>query len=137
MEWTFKVPGTPVPQPRQRISARNGFARAYTPSGHPIHAYRQAVALLGKAAQVPPSVGWCELKVEAVFVRPKSHFRKSGLTDKAPEYPGHSCGDCDNIAKGVADSLFSEDTHVVRWVLSKRYAAAGELAHTVIAVREL
>ena len=138
MEWTFTVPGTPVPQPRPRVSTRGGFARAYVPAKHPIHAYRQAVTLSATAARMPKVEGPCELTVEAVFGRPASHQRKNGLAKDAPLYPGHSCGDCDNVAKAVADSLpFADDTQVVRLVVSKRYAAAGELAHTVVVVREL
>lgn len=138
MEWTFTVPGQPIPQPRPRVSTRGGFARAYVPAKHPIHAYRQAVTLSATAARMPTVEGPCELTVEAVFGRPASHMRKSGLASTAPAYPGHSCGDCDNVAKAVQDSLpFHDDTQVVRLVVSKRYAAAGELAHTVIAVRRL
>jgi len=138
MEWTFEVPGTPVPQPRPRVSTRGGFARAYVPAKHPIHAYRQAVTLSATAARMPTVEGPCELTVEAVFGRPASHHRKNGLAKDAPLYPGHSCGDCDNVAKAVADSLpFADDTQVVRLFVSKRYAAAGELAHTVVVVREL
>lgn len=138
MEWTFTVPGQPIPQPRPRVSTRGGFARAYVPAKHPIHVYRQSVTLSATAAKMPTVEGPCELTVEAVFGRPASHMRKSGLANTAPAYPGHSCGDCDNIAKGVADSLpFADDTAIVRWLLSKRYAEPGEPAHTVVTVRRL
>ena len=138
MEWKFVVSGTPVPQPRPRVSTRGGFARAYVPAKHPIHAYRQAVAISATAAGMPTVDRPCELTVEAVFSRPGSHLRKSGLAKDAPEFPGHSCGDCDNVAKAVADSLpFADDTLVVRLVVSKRYASACEQAHTVVSVRRL
>ena len=82
--------------------------------------------------------GAYELTVEAVFARPASHLRKSGLSSTAPAYPGHSCGDCDNIAKAVQDSLpFHDDTQVVRLIVSKRYASLVEPSHTVVSVRRL
>ena len=138
MEWTFTVPGQPIPQPRPRVSTRGGFARAYVPAKHPIHVYRQAVTTAAAAAGMPTLGGWFHFEMEAVFSRPQSHLRKTGLAKDAPLYPGHSAGDCDNIAKGVADSLpFTDDTAIVRWLLSKRYALAGEPAHTVVTVRRL
>ena len=138
MEWTFTVPGQPVPQPRARVSTRGGFARAYTPAKHPVHAFRQAVTLSAAAAGMTAIDGAYELAVEAVFARPASHLRKSGLSSTAPGYPGHSCGDCDNIAKAVQDSLpFHDDTQVVRLIVSKRYASLVEPSHTVVSVRRL
>lgn len=138
MEWTFTVPGQPVPQPRARVSTRGGFARAYTPAKHPVHAFRQAVTLSAAAAGMTAIDGAYELTVEAVFARPASHLRKSGIASKAPAYPGHSCGDCDNIAKAVQDSLpFHDDTQVVRLIVSKRYASLVEPSHTVVSVRRL
>lgn len=136
MEWRLVVPGQPVPQPRPRVSTRGGFARAYVPAKHPIHAYRQAVT--AAVAHVGTIRGACELTIEAVFARPASHLRKGGLAKSAPAWPGHSCGDLDNIAKAVADSLpFADDTQVVRLVASKRYAVADEECHTAISLREV
>ena len=62
------VPGQPVPQPRPRVSTRGGFGRAYTPSAHPIHAYRQAITLMARTAKRID--GAAVLEVEAIFARP-------------------------------------------------------------------
>lgn len=136
MEWRLVVTGQPVPQPRVRVSTRGGFARAYVPSRHPIHAYRQAVA--EAAWHIGAIDGACELEIAAVFARPASHWRKAGLARSAPAWPGHRDGDLDNIAKGVADSLpFADDTQIVRLIASKRYAERDEPPRTEIVVRRL
>lgn len=136
MEWRFRIPGQPIPQPRVRVSTRGGFARAYVPARHPIHAYRQAIALASRHAGT--ITGACSLEISAVFARPASHWRKVGLAKSAPEWPGHRDGDLDNVAKAVADSLpFADDTQVVRLVAEKRYAARDEEPHTVVLVRTL
>lgn len=136
MEWRFRIPGQPIPQPRVRVSTRGGFARAYVPSRHPIHAYRQAIALASRNAGT--ITGACSLEIAAVFARPASHWRKGGLAKSSPAWPGHRDGDLDNVAKAVADSLpFADDTQVVELVASKRYAARDEEPHTIVLVRTL
>ena len=51
---TFSVPGDPVPQPRARVSTVGGFARAYVPARHPVHEYREAVAMAAAAPVLAP-----------------------------------------------------------------------------------
>ena len=136
MAISLEVPGQPVPQPRARISTRGGFGRAYTPTAHPIHAYRQAVQLAARDARVSGPV---RLAIEAVFARPPSHWLKSGLKKDAPRWPN---ADGDNVAKGVADALtdagvWRDDDCVVEWVIVKRYAARKEAARTMIRIDEL
>jgi len=121
----FTVPGDPVPQPRPRVSTAGGFARAYVPKGHAIHAYRQAVALGARAAglgQVTAPVG---VIVDAVFARPKSHLNKSGVKATAPALPRP---DVDNIAKAVLDALqdvMGDDTNVARLTVEKSWGTEG------------
>jgi Holliday junction resolvase RusA-like endonuclease len=123
----FSVPGDPVPQPRARITTRGGHGHAYTPSGHPIHAYRQAVALAAKAAGATPTDrAPLTLVVDLVFTRPKSHYRKSGLRDGAPVLPR---ADCSNVLKGIEDALngvaWVDDSQVGRLVVEKSYGTEG------------
>jgi len=81
---TFVVPGEPVPQPRARVSTRGGFARAYVPRQHPVHAYREGIAVTAKAAGSTITKEAVSVTILALFARPKSHLNKSGLKKTAP-----------------------------------------------------
>jgi len=125
MAITFSVPGDPVPQPRHRVSTAGGFARAYVPKDHPIHAYRQAVAVAARAAGVLQATGPVSVIIDAVFGRPKSHMNKGGVKPKAPALPRP---DVDNISKGVLDALKSvmgDDTNVGRLLVEKTWGTEG------------
>ena len=131
MAITFTVPGEPVPQPRPRVSTRGGFARAYVPSTHPVHAYRQAVQLTAQAAGLTATGEPLNVVIDAVFVRPKSHMRKSGVKPDAPVLPRP---DVDNVAKAVLDALqdvMGDDSLVARLVVEKSY---GQEARTTVRI---
>jgi len=131
MAVTFCVKGDPVPQPRPRVSTVGGFARAYVPADHQIHAYRAAVESAAKAAGLSPTGKPIAVEIDAVFQRPKSHWNKSGLKPTAPVLPRP---DVDNIAKGCLDSLkklIGDDTLVASLFVKKSY---GEEARTTVAV---
>jgi Holliday junction resolvase RusA-like endonuclease len=131
MAITFTVPGEPVPQPRPRVSTRGGFARAYVPSTHPVHAYRQAVQLAAQAAGLTATGEPLNVVIDAVFVRPKSHMRKNGVKPDAPVLPRP---DVDNIAKAVLDALqdvMGDDSLVARLVVEKSY---GQEARTTVRI---
>ena len=137
MDIVLEVPGQPVPQPRPRVSTRGGFGRAYTPTKHPIHVYRQAIKLVARASG-KKIAGPTALVVDAVFQRPPSHWRKHDLSPTAPLWPN---ADGDNVLKGVADALtdagvWGDDDQVVFWSIRKRYAARDEQARTIITIRE-
>lgn len=126
MAVTFSVPGDPVPQPRPRVSTRGGFGRAYVPRDHPVHVYRQAIALTAKAAGLSPTTEPLNVVIDAVFARPKSHLTKSGVSSRAPRLPRP---DCDNIAKSVLDALqdvIGDDSCVSRLVVEKSYGPVGQ-----------
>jgi len=98
----FTVEGQPIAQPRARITVRGGFANAYTPKDHPIHAYRQAIQLQAKAAMAgrPPLGGPVSIEVVFAFQRPKSH------TKKQRQQVGHcQKPDLTNLLKGLEDAL--------------------------------
>jgi Holliday junction resolvase RusA-like endonuclease len=122
---TFEIAGDPVPQPRPRVSTAGGFARAYVPKGHPVHAYRQAVALAARAAGLRDEARPVSVVIDAVFGRPKSHLNKSGVKASAPQLPRP---DVDNIGKAVLDSLqdvMGDDTMVSRLVVEKSWGTEG------------
>jgi len=128
---TFSVAGDPVPQPRVRVSTRGGFARAYVPSKHPVHAYREAVLREAIACGLTPLSEPIEVIVDAVFVRPKSHTTKRGVKATAPVLPR---ADVDNVAKAVLDALKDvfDDTCVRRLIVEKSW---GDEARTTVRVQ--
>ena len=127
----FTVPGDPVPQPRPRVSTRGGFARAYVPASHPVHAFRQAVALSATIAGLGPITEPIQVCVISIFQRPKSHMTGRGVIKAtAPRLPRP---DVDNLAKAVLDALgdFFDDTLVESLQVSKSY---GDVAHTKVVI---
>ena len=131
MAITFSVPGDPVPQPRPRVSTSGGFARAYVPKTHPVHAYRQAVAAAARAAGLTDTGETLNVVIDAVFGRPKSHMTKAGVKATAPRLPRP---DVDNLGKAVLDALqdvMGDDTNVSRLVVEKSY---GTEARTTVRI---
>ena len=131
MAITFSVPGDPVPQPRPRVSTRGGFARAYVPKDHAVHAYRQAIAVAAREAGLATTGEPLNVVIDAVFARPKSHLRKNVVKPDAPRLPRP---DVDNIAKAVLDALqdvVGDDTNVGRLVVEKTY---GTEARTTVRI---
>ena len=123
MPLSFSVPGSPVPQPRPRVSTRGGFARAYVPAKHPVHRYRAAVAEAAKAAGAAVSEDAVAVDLTFLFERPASHKTKKGLKRDAPTLPRE---DVDNLAKAVLDALtcvaWHDDRQVARLTVVKAYA---------------
>lgn len=128
---TFTVPGEPVPQPRPRVSTRGGFARAYVPATHPVHAFRQAVALSATIAGLKKCFEPMNVCIVAVFKRPASHVTAKGMVKAtAARVPRP---DVDNLAKAVLDALgdFFDDTLVESLQVSKSY---GDVAYTKVTI---
>jgi len=131
MSVTFSVAGQPVPQPRPRVSTAGGFARAYVPGKHPVHAYREAIAAAARGAGLTQAGEPLNVVIDAVFERPKSHLRKAGVKPDAPKLPRP---DVDNIAKAVLDALqdvMGDDSLVGRLVVEKSY---GPEARTTVRI---
>ena len=125
MAIAFSVDGDPVPQPRPRVSTRGGFARAYVPSTHPVHAYRQSIAAAARGAGLGETGEPLNVVIDAVFGRPKSHMNKSGVKPTAPRLPRP---DEDNLGKAVLDALqdvIGDDTMVSRLVVEKSFGTEG------------
>ena len=128
---SFSVAGQPVPQPRPRVSTAGGFARAYVPKDHPVHAYRQSLAAAARGAGLTATGEPLNVVIDAVFKRPKSHTNKSGVKPDAPKLPRP---DVDNIAKAVLDALqdvMGDDSLVGRLVVEKSY---GQEARTTVRI---
>lgn len=128
---TFTVAGDPVPQPRARVSTAGGFARAYVPKTHPVHAYRHAIQVAAIDAGLRNEDGPVAVVIDAVFARPKSHMTKKGVKPTAPQLP---LPDVDNLAKAVLDAIgpiLGNDKQVGRLVIEKSY---GMEARTTVRI---
>jgi Holliday junction resolvase RusA-like endonuclease len=132
MPVAFSVAGDPVPQPRPRVSTRGGFARAYVPAKHPVHAYRAAIAAAARDAGASVHDEPVQVVIDFVAARPKSHLRKSGVKPDAPKLPRF---DIDNATKSVLDSLngvaWADDSQVSRLVVEKSW---GTEARTTVRI---
>lgn len=128
---SFTVLGEPVPQPRPRVSTRGGFARAYVPAKHSVHAYRHAIQVAAIDAGLRNDSGPVSVVIEAVWARPKSHMTKKGVKPDAPQLPRP---DVDNVAKAVLDAIgpiLGDDSKVARLVVEKSY---GPEARTTVQI---
>jgi Holliday junction resolvase RusA-like endonuclease len=132
---SFTVPGDPIPQPRARTRVCGAFATTYTPDNG-IRPYKSAIQLAAAVAGAARLHGTVVVvTVEAVFVRPPSHFLASGKVRKgAPPIPMRA--DWDNLAKGVCDAIFGDDRYISEGRCRKRYAQPGETAHTRVTITE-
>ena len=132
--FTLQIPGPPVAQPRHRISTRGGFAKTYLPSDHPVHAFKQAIAL--QAAGYVVFAGPVEVSIVAWFPMPSSWTKK-----KRREHEGRyhiQKPDADNVGKAVLDALsehWSDDCQVAILTVQKRWWSGTGL--TQISVREI
>jgi len=96
-----------------------------------VHAYREAIAAAAQGAGLTTTGEVLNVVIDAVFQRPKSHMRKSGVKADAPKLPRP---DVDNIAKAVLDALqdvMGDDSLVGRLVVEKSY---GTEARTTVRV---
>jgi Holliday junction resolvase RusA-like endonuclease len=109
------------------------------PKTHAVHAYRDAIVKsCREALGSSGSQDWLgepgrplSIVIDAVFERPRSHMRKSGVKPDAPKLPRP---DVDNIAKACMDALqdiIGDDTCVARLVVEKSY---GTEARTTVRI---
>ena len=98
----IEIPGTPVAQPRHRVSSRGGFARVYLPKKHPVQQYKRTIAEATK--HWPVFVGPVAVHIWAVFPIPKSWSKTKKAAALAVEYHEQK-PDPDNIGKAILDAL--------------------------------
>lgn len=120
---TFTIPGRPIAQPRTR-STRSG--RHFTPDNG-VKGYKAHAAMLARQSGCTPATGRVAMELHFHFRRPRSHFTTKGALRKgAPEFPGHGCGDTDNLTKAVKDALkgiaYADDTQVCEEHVFKAWA---------------
>ena len=129
---TTTIHGQPVPQPRPRVSTRGGFGRAYVPSRHPVHAWREAIR---RGYRGPRFRNGVSVRLQFVFQRPPSHFKRAGELTAAGARQQHPKPDVDNLAKSVLDALngvaWVDDSQVEELLVTKVW---GEGSRCVIEV---
>ena len=124
---SFTVPGDPIAQPRHKVSTRGGFAKAYIPKDHPIHAYKEAVRLAAKIAMagLTPVEGPVSLRVCFCIARPKSHSKARRADHNHTQKP-----DLDNLCKALLDALngicWADDSQVCQIRASKAWRTEGQ-----------
>ena len=143
----FTVP-LPIARPRQRHTIRGKgskciecgkretlFVLSYTPEKHPINAFKQAVALIGRASWTGPSLGG-PFRADMTFVTKRPKADKRGH-----RYRHIIAPDKDNFEKGVLDALsgiiWKDDKQVCAGDIQKFVAASDERPHVEIRVTRL
>lgn len=132
MHLKFTVPAVPVAQPRQRhrivAGAAASFVQNYTPSKHPVQAFKSTVRLAARQAYAGgPSESALGLVVVFVMPRPgRLIWKKRAM----PRCLHQSKPDLDNLVKAVKDSLngllWRDDGQIAHLNVSKVYAAGDE-----------
>lgn len=119
----FRVPGTPVAQPRHRASCRGGFARIYLPKDHAVHEWKRAIHVC--VEREIKKIGAIEgpVRLELLFsFEAKTRASMNQWRTKKP--------DIDNLAKAVMDALtdagaWQDDSQVVCMHCAKVMGAAS------------
>jgi len=112
----------------------------YIPAKHPVHAWKQSIALLyrsgGGAAKI--ETGPVEVSLGFVLCRPDSYTTKRGPNDR--EWHDRR-PDPDNLAKAALDALkgiaWHDDAQIARMSIAKVMASAMEPPGMWIDVRKI
>jgi Holliday junction resolvase RusA-like endonuclease len=125
----LSIPGVPVPQPRQRVAILAGHATTYTPTRHPVNAFKAAAKLAWRdqCPTVAPAVG--PVRLTAFFILPKPASRTRSKDAGKRQYISVK-PDLDNLAKSLLDALtglaWLDDAQVADLVISKCYVVTDE-----------
>jgi Holliday junction resolvase RusA-like endonuclease len=135
----FTVPAIPVAQPRPRATSIAGRARMYTPTDHPIAAFKASVRLAAASAfSGPPMAG--PLRVDCTFVLPRTNAQR-WKTRPMPRLPHTKKPDRDNLDKAVLDALtgllWADDCQICSGEVTKWIAAGDEQPHVLVRVSEV
>lgn len=101
--------------------------------------FADEVTLLGRRAFCgKPFVGPVAVELTFVFARTAELRRASARQGRIP-LAHRACGDLDNLAKGVLDSLngiaYLDDGQIYKMALERWYGADGEQPHVEIVIR--
>lgn len=138
----FRVNAVPIAQPRSRargvMIGGKVRARVWKDEKHPVHAFRDEVAIAGRQACLGADLLDCPLSLSVVIVMPRP-----GRIPK--RLPGRvwctTRPDSSNILKGIEDALngiiWKDDSCICRHVVTRYYAAVDESPCVEITVEVL
>jgi Holliday junction resolvase RusA-like endonuclease len=130
----FEVPGAPKPHPRPRAYSRGGHAAMYTPK--PAQDRKYNIQQYAKRAMegYPPWAGPVSAELTFIMPRPAAMNWKRRPTPRVHHIKKNA--DCDNLAKGVLDSMngvvYLDDCQVWCLIVTKWIAAGGEAPRIII-----
>lgn len=140
----FTVPSVPVAQPRQRhriVNSVHGrqYTQNYTPTTHPVNAFKAAVQLAARQVFIGAPVGTA-LQLTATFILPRP--QKLNSKKYLPGRIRHKAKpDSDNLRKSLTDALegivFVNDSQICDERIRKFYAAKDEQPCAVVAIEEI
>lgn len=134
---SFVISGVPVAKGRPRLTARAGFARAYTPEK--TRRFETMVADQARCAVGPidPYSGPVELEAHFSLPIPKSWSKRDKLAAMEGKLLPQSKPDIDNYLKALADGMngivYVDDCQIVGCRMTKRY---GDDPGITVTVRE-
>jgi crossover junction endodeoxyribonuclease RusA len=124
----FFVDGDPAAQGSKRlVSLRNGRT-VMIENSKKVKPWRASVAAAARAHGCPLREGDVCVIAKFRFVRPRSHFGRSGsIRASAPARPGYA--DCDKLARAICDALsgiaYRDDRQVACIAVEREWADDG------------
>jgi len=135
---TITALGPPIGQPRQRHGIVAGHVRNWTPTKHPVNAYKATIREAAASAGVTLLDGPVALLIVFVFPRPKNMVWKR---KPMPSVWHVKTPDLDNCCKATMDALsgiaWRDDAQVADIRARKRIAAGDESPRTVVSIHHL
>ena len=111
----FFVPALPVAQPRPRFTLAHRYAKAYTPSDHPVHAFRSEVIYECRNIYEGDALD-CAFALDVDFGFPRPANKRWSKKAMPREYR-LAKPDLDNLLKPIKDCLtgivWTDDSRVV------------------------
>ena len=133
----FTIPAVPVAQPRQRHTIIAGHVANYTPSRHPVQAFKATCRLVASQTHIDaPLEGPLRITVDFVLPRPASTPKR-----RTGRLPHAKKPDVENLAKSLFDALseivWHDDRQIHDARLRKWVAASDEQPHVELTVEEV
>ena len=133
---TFNVDGMEPATQGSKCAMPNGVMLETNKRLRPWRSHITDAAL---STQHPLTTSPVSISITFRFLRPRSHFNKSGLSSKAPTYlTSKQKGDIDKLSRAVLDALtgtlLHDDSQVVQLSAQKRYTTPEERPGALITI---